>query len=155
MKKRISIIDILIIAVIILAVVVAFVYFSDTNMSKTSDTVVSFTVEIKSIPYENQQYIRVGDRFRDSIKGEYLGEVASVEYTESLTVRENTITGEFIETAFPDKCDAYITLKCSASIDAKTETISVANNDIKIGKAMYLRSKNFAGSGFIVDINKK
>lgn len=153
MKKRLNFIDICIIIFIILAIVFAVSYFSvgKKSLSIGEKKDVYYTVEIKSMPYDIGDHIAIGDSVRNSMKGYDIGVVSDIDIKKNSEIREDTINGKFIQTSFPDRCDVYLTIKATPSI-SEDGTVTVNSDEIKIGKMMYLRSKKYALSGYIVDM---
>ncbi|MBE7054134.1 MAG: DUF4330 domain-containing protein [Ruminococcaceae bacterium] len=155
MKKRLNFIDIIIISFVILAICFAVVYFA-SNLGKTYKTsqnkVLHYVVELKSTPEDIGNYIKNGDIVRDSITGTVLGKIINVDIKDNVEIRENTIDGTFIETSFPDKKDVYVTIETTPTLDSN-QNIRLDTIDIKIGKMLYIRTKQYAGSGYITNLN--
>ena len=154
MKKKFNFIDICIVLFVVLAVVFAVKYFSvgGTKQNSGAKQDIYYTVEVKSMPYDIKDHIKEGDSVRNSMKGYELGVVSKVDIRKNVEIREDMLDGKFIETSFPDRCDAYITIKATPEI-SDNGTASINSEEIKIGKMMYIRSKKYAFSGFVVEMN--
>ncbi len=152
MKKRfkISAVDVLIVLFVAAAIVIAANYFTYSTEKAADIPQVSYTVELTGVPNEYRDLVKVGDQIKDSVKGGYLGEITDVTFQDNRTTREDTIHGRFVESSFYNKCDVYMTITGVPTTFG--ESIKFATQEIKIGKLIYVRNKDYVGSGYIVDV---
>lgn len=154
MKKRFNFIDTLIIIFLVVASILAIVYFS-TQMGYTKkvskNQLVQYTVELKSVQKDVGELLKKGDEVKNSISGEVIGKIVNIDIRDNVETREDTISGKFVETSFSDRDDVYVTVESVPVIDEKN-CITVDSLPIKIGKTMHIRTKDYASSGFIVDL---
>ncbi|UKI36566.1 MAG: glycosyltransferase family 4 protein [Clostridiales bacterium] len=75
MKKKLSIIDILIILIAVVCAVFAVKYFTANSKKAYNVPEVSYVVELKSLSDEYLDVFKEGDKITDGVKGGYLGSV--------------------------------------------------------------------------------
>lgn len=151
MKKKISLIDILIILVIALCLVFVVKYFSTNSKKAYNVPEVSYVVELKSLDEKNLDVFKVGDKIIDGVKGGYLGNVTKVEIKDNVETREDTENGRFIQSSFENRKDVYITISGVPTTYTDDE-ILFATQEIKIGKQLHMKSKNYVGHGYIISV---
>lgn len=152
MKKKINFIDILIILVVVLVVSFVVKYFSTNSEKAYNVPTVSYVIELKSLQQEYVDVFKEGDEIKDGVKGGYLGKVTKVEIKDNVETREDTLEGNFIQTSFENKKDVYLTIEGTPTTYTDTE-ILFATQEIKIGKIMHIKAKDYVGHGYIVGIN--
>ncbi len=161
MKKRtfkFGIIDLLIVVFVIAALVGAYVFLNngdanDKDSKKLESVDVYFTVELKTQPEELKDIVKVGDKVIDSIKGGELGKVVKVEPKKATNIMENQDEGTFANAEYDDLYDVYVTIKGKPTSIKKD--IMVSGQVIKVGRTAYFKNKNYAYSGFIVEMDVK
>ncbi|MCI5969787.1 MAG: DUF4330 domain-containing protein [Clostridia bacterium] len=151
MKKKISLIDILIILVIALCLVFVVKYFSTNSKKAYNVPEVSYVVELKSLDEKNLDVFKVGDKIIDGVKGGYLGNVTKVEIKDNVETREDTENGRFIQSSFENRKDVYLTISGVPTTYTDDE-ILFATQEIKIGKQLHMKSKNYVGHGYIISV---
>ena len=151
MKKKISLIDILIILVIALCLVFVVKYFSTNSKKSYNVPEVSYVVELKSLDEKNLDVFKVGDKIIDGVKGGYLGNVTKVEIKDNVETREDTENGRFIQSSFENRKDVYLTISGVPTTYTDDE-ILFATQEIKIGKQLHMKSKNYVGHGYIISV---
>lgn len=151
MKKKISLIDILIILVIVLCLVFVVKYFSTNSKKAYNVPEVSYVVELKSLDEKNLDVFKVGDKIIDGVKGGYLGNVTKVEIKDNVETREDTENGRFIQSSFENRKDVYLTISGVPTTYTDDE-ILFATQEIKIGKQLHMKSKNYVGHGYIISV---
>ena len=151
MKKKISLIDILIILVIALCLVFVVKYFSTNSKKAYNVPEVSYVVELKSLDEKNLDVFKVGDKIIDGVKGGYLGNVTNVEIKDNVETREDTENGRFIQSSFENRKDVYLTISGVPTTYTDDE-ILFATQEIKIGKQLHMKSKNYVGHGYIISV---
>ena len=152
MKKfKIGILDVVIILFLILAVLFAVNYFKTSSETANTISDIIYKVELKSIPAENAHLYKVGDELTDSIKGGYLGKVINVDVSDNYEVREDTINDRFIKSSFSNKKDIILTIKGTPTVFDDRD-IKFATVRVKIGEIVYIKTQNYASSGYIIDM---
>ena len=84
MKKKLSIIDILIILIAVVCAVFAVKYFTANSKKAYNVPEVSYVVELKSLSDEYLDVFKEGDKITDGVKGGYLGSVKKVEIKDNV-----------------------------------------------------------------------
>lgn len=152
MKRKISFIDVFIILVIIAVVIFVVNYFSANSEKAYNVPTVSYVIELKSLDKNYIDVFKPGDDIKDGVKGGYLGKVVDVEVKENTEIRENTLDGSFIKTSFDNKRDVYLTVEGTPTTYNDTE-ILFATQEIKIGKLLHIKAKDYVGHGYVVGVN--
>lgn len=153
MKRiKFGILDVLIILFIVLAVIFAVKYFDTNSEAATSIPDITYKVELKSIPVENSHLFKVGDQIIDSIKGGNLGTVTNVVVSDNKETREDTLNDSFIVSSFENKKDILLTIKGTPTVFDEKD-IKFATVNIKVGEIVYIRTKDYASHGYIVDMH--
>ena len=151
MKKKLSIIDILIVLIVAVCVIFAIKYFSTNSKKAYNVPEVSYVVELKSLSDEYLDVFKEGDRVTDGVKGGYLGNVTKVEIKDNVETREDTEKGCFVQTSFENRKDVYLTIS-GVPTTYNDDEILFATQEIKIGKQLHMKSKNYVGHGYIVSV---
>lgn len=151
MKKKLSIIDILIVLIAAACVIFAIKYFSTNSKKAYNVPEVSYVVELKSLSDEYLDVFKEGDRVTDGVKGGYLGNVTKVEIKDNVETREDTEKGCFVQTSFENRKDVYLTIS-GVPTTYNDDEILFATQEIKIGKQLHMKSKNYVGHGYIVSV---
>ena len=151
MKKKINFIDILIVLFVVFALLFVVKYFSTSSKKANDAPTVSYVVELKSVIADSVEVFKEGLDVKDSIKGGYLGKITKVEVKDNVEIRENTVDGKFVKSTFPNKKDVYVTIEGTPTTFSDSD-IMFANQSVKIGKVMYLKTKDFVGHGYVTGI---
>ena len=152
MKKKLSIIDILIILIAVVCVVFAVKYFTANSKKAYNVPEVSYVVELKSLSDEYLDVFKEGDKITDGVKGGYLGSVKKVEIKDNVETREDTENGRFVQSSFENRKDVYLTISGVPTTYTDDE-ILFATQEIKIGKQLHMKSINYVGHGYIISVN--
>lgn len=149
---RISIIDIIIIAAAALIIAGA-VYLSrpaDGGGAASSEGGnLLFTVELSRKEEGYEQYIKVGEKVYDNLKGYYLGEIVAMEIKPYRNLGADMETGVWRETPVDGLYSIYLTIKANAE---RSDSTTVINNvEVVVGKELFLRSGSFASGGYCIE----
>lgn len=149
-KRRFNYVDVILILLVIAAGVVGVKFLSKTSLVASEVPEVSFTVEVKNNPPAYKELIHEGDDIKDAIKGGTFGKVTGIEVVPNKEYMEDKINGAFVETSHEGREDVYITITGTPTTFGKN--IMFASQEIKVGKQVFIKSKEYVGSGFIVDM---
>ena len=150
-KFKFGIIDIIIVVLVIAALFVGYKFLNGGAENSGNKKVISYTVELKNQPEDYKNLIKIGDDIKDSIKGGYLGKVSEVEFKDATEVIENKNDGTFSLAKYQDRYDVYITIEGTPT--SFGDNIMFASQEIKVGKNIYIKNKNYVGSGYIVKMD--
>ncbi len=153
MKRKFNIFDVIIIALVIVVAAVGYKMLASTGENAVvSVSEVSFTVEIANCENNLASKISVGDNVYDSVKGGYYGTVQKVETKPSTSVVSNTASGSYEMVEYPNRNNVYVTIKGTPT--SMTEgNIQFASQKVKVGTVAYLKSANYVGYGYVIDID--
>ncbi|MBE7037502.1 MAG: DUF4330 family protein [Ruminococcaceae bacterium] len=152
MKKKINFIDILIVLVVVAVLLFVVKYFSTSSKEANNVPKVSYVIELKSLQSEYLDVFKEGDDIKDGVKGGYLGKVTKVEIKDNVEIREDTLNASFVKTSFENKKDVYLTVEGIPTTYNDSE-ILFATQEIKIGKLLHIKAKNYVGHGYVVGVN--
>ena len=152
-KFKFGVIDVIIIVFLIAALVAGYMFLNKGSKNELNNVKVNFTVELKTQAEEFKDIIKVGDFIKDSVKGGDLGKVIDVEYKKATNIMENRTEGMFVNAEYEDLYDVYVTIEGTpTSVDGD---IMISEQEVKIGKTVYMKHKNYVASGFIVEMDIK
>ena len=151
---KVSILDI-VIAVVLIAVVAVAVVISNPAEAVSGDASASgnltFVVELsrKEAGYESN--VVVGEKVYDNLKGIYLGTITDVKVEPYKVISadlENKIYRE-------DEVDGLISVYITVDANAERSDMTTLVNDVEIavGKELFVRSGQFASSGYCVKMD--
>ena len=147
---------------LLLALIPAAVRFSVPREvgAHTGDTLVRFTIELGERAAEGvmapregfHENIRIGQPIFDSSVGTHLGTIVDVYALPFETAVYNENTGRFRQTTVEGLEFVYIVVEASVNIN-DYETL-IGNFPISVGRAAFVRSKDFAGAGYIISMER-
>lgn len=150
---KINIIDICIILLILVILVFAYMYFGRTTVNVTKTDKYTFQYEMQNVPEQIANSVKIGDKVYDNETNAYIGEVVNVEVSEHMVRSVNHETNEFVNSPFPDKYNVVMTIENNLA-DTGKDLKTVDDYVVKVGKHVYLRGGIYAGSGYIVYIER-
>jgi hypothetical protein len=148
---KINIIDIAILLIIIGVGFFAVEYFLPSKDKGAVNRKINYEIELLQSTREFADMVKLGDEIRESIKGDYLGKIVKTEIRPSSIITANTQEGRFIKTELPSMYDVIITLEADGLETEKS--ITAENQEIKVGKRVFVKGKGYAGSGYILAIH--
>ena len=153
MKRKFNIFDVLIIVVLIAVAAVGYKMLSKTS-EETVESVsdVTFTVEITNCENDLKNQIQPGDDIYDSKKGGYYGKVVDVYSKPSTSTVANTEDGNYELIEYQNRENVYITIKGTPT-SMTDANIQFASQKVKVGTMAYLKSKNYVGYGYVIDLD--
>ena len=141
--KIFNIVDIFIIVAVILVGAVAYTILgsavSNQGSQKTGYEVV---LEIKNVDITLCEAIKKDVKVYDKVQNVYIGTVLGSEYDKSFEYTTSTLNGEVKKSVIPDKYDIMLKLAIDTS------------EDVYVGKLMSIKTKDFVGSGYILNVNE-
>ena len=146
--------DIFLMVVIICIMGFAFVKFNKKlGLKKENETDFCFTIEAKELDsnFLDDSKIKIGDKIYDSVYGSYYGEILEIKKKPSEIITEDNLNGTYIMCELEDKINLEVQVKCLANINA--DKICVGEREIRIGKPMFLKSKGYVITGYIIDMD--
>lgn len=151
--KKIGIVDIIIVFLVIALCVAGYFIISEKEGTSTVNiSDIEFTVEVRMLRKESVENFKVGDEVYDILKGGYYGEIVDVKVQKSNVITSNSVDGTYILEEYPDRYDAYITIKGTPT-SMTEEDIMFASQKIKVGTMSYLKNNDAVATGYIVDVN--
>ena len=153
---KINLIDIiLIVAVLIIGLVVYKVVFKPETKAGIGAKYYTTTcmVRFEVMPEDSSKYLNIDAYVYDNETNTYIGKLKKVESGDYLVIRANHETDTFVESKVPGKENLYLTLEVNVS-DQGADLVTANNYFIKVGKAISIRSSNFAGGGYITSIDR-
>ena len=152
---KLNILDLIIIILILVVGILGYVFLKSGNTSLVNNNQKEyiFTIQIQKANKNILSKIELGDKIYDNENNKYLGEVISKEekeYREETSNYENNI----YEYATNDK---YINVNIKLKNNLQDNGNSLTTNDdykIKVGKNVYVRGNDYAGSGYIISIER-
>ena len=151
--KKFGIVDILIILLVVALCFVGYQIIGSKEGTSTANiSDVGFTVELKKVDKADVDMISVGDDIYDSIKGGYYGKVVSVTSKTATDILANTKDGSFSISEYPNKYDVYVTIHGTPT-SLTDANILFASQRVKVGLEMFIKSKNYVGIGYAVEVN--
>lgn len=151
---KINVIDILIILVAIVLVILAYLYFGKNVTQASTGKTYTFQYEMQNILKQTADSIKVGDKIYDNETNAYIGEVVNVEILPYKQVIQDNQTNEFVTMEVPDRYLALITMQ-NTLIDTGNDLQTSDEYIVKVGKRVYIRGGIYAGSGYIVYIERQ
>lgn len=154
---KINLMDIIISVVILVVAVIAYnvIFKNDTSAgigAKYYTT--TCTMRFEGMPVNASEYLKVGADVYDNETNTYIGKLVDVTSGDYLTLRANKENDTYVESKVPNKENVYVTMEVSVS-DQGADLVTANNYYIKVGKAISIRSSNFAGGGYITTIDRE
>lgn len=151
-RSRFNFLDILIVLFVLAVAVVGYKYFLNTSEKSSNVKEISYVVELKRKSADYQEQIKPGDDILDAIKGGYYGKVTDVTWEKCTEINTNVETGEFVKADVKDRYNYYITITGIPTTYTDSK-IMFASQDVRVGNEIYIRSKNYSGAGYVVDMD--
>lgn len=154
---KINLMDVILLCIILVIGVVAYkvVFKSETAVSLGAKYfTTTCTMKLDALPEGATEYLDAGAYVYDNETNTYIGRLVEVKSGDYFTTRTNKETNTFINSKIPNQETAYLTVEVSVS-DQGADLVTADNYFIKVGKAISIRSGNFAGSGYITTIARE
>lgn len=148
-----SIIDILIILIAVVCAVFAVKYFTANSKKAYNVPEVSYVVELKSLSDEYLDVFKEGrQNHRRQLRAVISEALKKLRLTDNVETREDAENGRFVQSSFENRKDVYLTISGVPTTYTDDE-ILFATQEIKIGKQLHMKSKNYVGHGYIISVN--
>lgn len=123
------------------------------GLKKESVDEFCFTVEAKELDndFVSGINIKAGDKIYDSVYRSYYGEILDIKKNPSEIITEDSLNGIYVLSELEDITNLEVKIKCLANID--DDKICVGEREIRIGKPMFLKSKGYVITGYIIDMD--
>ena len=154
--NKINVIDILLlVGILIVGIIVYKVVFESETTVGLGARYVTTTCNLRldGMPEGSSKYLEIGANVYDNETNVYIGKLVDVSSGDYLTIHTNHETETFVESKMPNQETVYLTIEVSVS-DQGADLVTSNNYYIKVGKAISIRSKQFAGGGYITGINR-
>lgn len=113
-----------------------------------------FTVEVQNMPEGSWELVHAGDTIIDSVKKMQLGTVVSVSsapYTMSIAKADGSAV---VESVMPGYESVFIVIRSDMTITSK-EILTSGGFTVSVGSPVYLSGPSYAGSGYVVAIERE
>lgn len=152
---KISVFDVIIILLVIAIGIFAYCYlYSPGNITTINKYLTTkFQIRIDNLPIGTNAHISKGDMIYDNETNVYVGKVVEFEVQEYKLMVEDYENNKFVEAVVPNRERIILTLETTVQ-DAGADLITPNNYYIKVGKDLHLRGPSYAGSGYIIQIDR-
>ena len=150
-KFRINFFDIIIAVVVI--VVAGGVYFFTNKESVVETKKIVYTFELNSLPKGIADGIEIGDKLTDGVKNYNMGTVIGIEKTNYTILTTDYTTNTIKESVVPDKERAVVTVEANVTENGADYKVD-GNFLVKTGLEVNVHGPGYAGSGYIISINR-
>ena len=152
-QKGKIIIDLFLVAAAVFFMMAALKFSApETVSAKPGDIVIRCTIELKEKQVGFHKKVEMGVTLYDNVKGYIVGKIIDVY---ALPYREPAFDEDtgIIRSAPIDGLESvYIVVETTAQISETTT--SIGQYDIAVGKEVFVKTKRFAGKGFVTDITR-
>lgn len=152
---KISVFDVIIAILGIAVLIFAYRYLYSSSSISVGNAYfnTNFQIKMNNLPVGTNEYIKEGDLIYDNETNVYIGKVVKYEVQKYEKIVEDYENNAYVQSAVPDRETIVLTLETSV-YDAKSDLITENNYYIKVGKELYLRGSAYAGSGYIIQIER-
>lgn len=148
---RISIVDIFI--MICLIGLIVFLYlFSVPKDGNSGSDIRQYVIEISKIDEGLSSKLQPGDEIFDSLKGTSIGTVVSVEEEPYKMPTDDIKDREYVTGDVDGLTNCYITVE--AAMTESDNATTVGDFQVMVGSEVFVKTKNFAGNGYIVGLER-
>lgn len=151
MKKKFTVIDIIIVVFLLAVIAFGFIKFGHGLSWGANTQKIKFTVLARKVDAGVGDIVNAGDEVTISLKEKAYATVLGVSETEHTEVEFNPNQQKYISQVVEGKADIFIDLEC----DANVSDTEILDNDapIRVGNEAYVRGKGYAFEGYIVKID--
>jgi len=154
-RWRLNLFDVaFILCVIVIAVVIVVssgALGGSSLLSSGSQETVVYTIELQSMVGDGMKYIKAGDALVDRVEKRPIGTVVSVKLEQSKASMKDE-TGERHLVDVPGRTTAIVTVTADATVTESS--ISVGGFIVRVGTWLSVNGPLYAGTGFVVDIER-
>lgn len=149
MKKKITIVDILIVLAVVLVAIFAFGKFSGT--SGASKKTVTYTVLVTSVMPEVAESMVPDDRVLLDAKGNTYGRVTNVSVSPSEDSYFNQHTEKYVISKLDGRKDVILTLEADATVNEWG--YDIGQQHIRIGEKQNISATQYVATGYIIGLD--
>lgn len=151
MKRKWNTIDtILVLAVAAILVVGVWFLAGSSGENTAQDKTVAVLIELTQQDQTFTELPKVGDSVTLGVKEKMPATVAKVEILPSYSITADMVNGRYREEAIAGKYNVQITVAGSGT--ETDEAVEINGNPLRVGEACAIKSKQWAGYGFILDV---
>ena len=148
MKKKLTIIDIIIVLLILLVIGFAGIKLIGSIGNKTDS--VTYTVLVNDHMPEIARTVVPADNVLLDPVQEVYGKVTDVELKPSEKYMFNSISGQFVKQTTEDRVDIYLTVEAPVTRD--DYGVAVGEKYLRVGYSQGINGPGYAVTGYIVDV---
>ncbi|MCL2618177.1 MAG: DUF4330 domain-containing protein [Defluviitaleaceae bacterium] len=150
---KLSVMDVLLVAGVALIVYAGVQFSAPVSVEASpSDTTIIYTVELTNKRSDFLDNVLVGETLFDSVRGFEIGRIISVDsrpfYADAPDFESNTIRKGEVE-GF-----SFIYIEVEAQAQITDRATSVGHFDVMVGMEMFVRTRDFASTGFVVRLER-
>lgn len=152
---KITIFDLVIALLGIAVVVFAYNYLYSSKNIKVGNTYfhTSFQIKLDNLPIGTSNQVSENNLIYDNETNAYIGKVTNYETKQYTKILEDYENKKYVEAVVPDRESIILTVETSVC-DANSDLITPNNYYIKVGKEIHLRGPSYAGTGYIIHIDR-
>ena len=151
MKRKWNAIDTILVLAIIAILAVGVWFLSGRSGADTAQNKnVSVMIELTQQDEAFTKLPKVGDSVSLGVKEKMPATVTKVEILPSYSITADMINGRYREEAIEGKYNVQITVTSSGT--ETDEAVEINGNPLRVGEACAIKSKQWAGYGFILDV---
>ena len=151
MKKKLTLIDILIIIAVVL--VMAFLLTKIVSGRNGNQKTVSFAVMATNLLPENADAVKVCDRVLVDAEDDIYGKIVSVESKASEDYYFDYTKESYLKNVVEERKDVFLNVE--VDVDDTEAGYKAGERFLRIGEAMYLAGDDFVVQGFVIGFEEK
>ena len=154
--KRVNTLDVFIIIIVLLACVFGYMIINnDENVIiPQNKTKIVYQIRTNESLPTTYDMIEENTILYDSAKNFQIGTILKKEALPSERLDIDITSGKFVKTELPTNEFVDILLTVEANADVNEKDINVGGYVVKIGESIYIKGKGYAGTGYIVSIER-
>ncbi len=155
MRIKFNAMDFVIVLLILVVAVGGFLFLTKGNQTQTvtENAIVELSVEVARQEEGFSKLIKVGDEVVLGEKEKLHAKVKGIEVKPATMVGYDIVEGKTLESVQPNKYDVIVVLE-GVGREAD-DFIKIGETPIRVGKNMAMKSKDWAGYGFVLTVDAK
>lgn len=125
---------------------------ASSNATASEENIKKYIIEIKGIDEGLSSKLQVGEEIYDSLKGSSIGHVVAVEEKPYEIFADDVENKEFILSPVEGLSTCNITVE--AQVVESSNATNVGSFQLMVGTQVYVKTKNFAGNGYIIMLER-
>lgn len=148
---KVSIMDIIFVIAAIIALFLLKQFSAPQKVNAgPNDVKINYTIELYSKPTGFSDNIIVGETLYESAKGYIIGEVTNVYELPYIEDTPDMLSGRIRSAEVEGLSNVYIEVETLAQVS--DNSINTGQYEIRVGSSIFVKSKSFASTGFIVKV---